>query len=256
MGKRLIALLGTVTMLAAACGGARVDSSPTALDGAWELESGTLDGVPIPLVDGSRVTLNASGSGISGTAACNQYGGLLATEAWELTLHELSITEMACEPNVMESEAAYVSAIQRVNLAAREGDHLILTGPEAELRFVQVPPVPDEALVGTTWVLDGLVSGDAVASVRGAAVGLVFRADGTFTAGTGCRTLSGTYVVIGDEVQTPEMTAEGECPADLADQDGHVVAVLEGFAVAVDGGRLTLTARGNEGLVYRAEDGA
>jgi heat shock protein HslJ len=252
MVTRLIALIGLVAVLVVACGGARVDSSETALDGTWALESGTLDGAPIPLVDGYPITFNASGSAFNGTAACNQYGGLFAVEAWEMTIHEFNITEMACEPAVMESEGAYVLAIRRINLASHEGDRLVLTGPGTELRFVATPEVPDDALVGTTWILDGLASGNSVSTVRGDPLDLVFHADGTFRAGTGCRTLSGSYLVSGNHVEMPELTTEGECPAELQAQDDHVVAVFEGFTVAIDGDRLTMTAAGNEGLVYRA----
>lgn len=250
MRRWLIA--GVIATLVAACGGARVDDSASALDGAWQLESGTLDGASIPLVDGYPITFDASGSAFGGTAACNQYGGLFAVEAWEMTVHELHITEMACEADVMASEGAYVLAIRRVNLASHEGDHLVLTGPETELRFVAVPEVPDEALTGTTWILDSLIADDTVSTVSGDSLDLVFAADGTFRAGTGCRTLSGSYTITGNAVQTPEMAADGECPAELQAQDGHVVAVFEGFTVAVDGDRLTLTAAGNQGLGYRA----
>jgi hypothetical protein len=46
---------------------------------------------------------------------------------------------------------------------------------------------------------------------------------------------------------------QGECPADLAEQDGHIVGVLEGFRASIDGQQLTLTGDGGEGLIYRAD---
>lgn len=251
MGKRLIALW-VLAMLLPACGGAEVDASTNPLDGAWQLESGTLDGEPIPLVEGYRITFTAVGTGFSGTAACNQYSGRFGIEAWELTFEDLTTTEMACEPDVMASEAAYIFAVRRIDKAAHEDDRLVLTGPGTELRFVALPPPPDEALVATTWILDGLISGDSVSTVQGDPLTLVFDPDGTFVAGTGCRTLSGTYVISGDEVHTQESSAEGECAADLQAQDDQVVSVLERFTVAIDGSRLTVSAAGSRGLLYRA----
>ena len=51
-----------------------------------------------------------------------------------------------------------------------------------------------------------------------------------------------------------EMTAHGECPAELEAQDGHVVTVLgDGFSAGVDGQLLTLTSSGDLGLVYRSD---
>ena len=46
-----------------------------------------------------------------------------------------------------------------------------------------------------------------------------------------------------------EMTAEGECPAELEAQDSHVVSVLgDGFSAVVDGQLLTLSSSGDLGL--------
>lgn len=82
---------------------------------------------------------------------------------------------------------------------------------------------------------------------------LEFRADGTLSGSTGCRKLTGTYVVKGDEILATELAAEGRCPKDLADQDAHVVTVLgDGFTVAIEGDQLTLMSMGNLGLVYRS----
>jgi hypothetical protein len=50
-----------------------------------------------------------------------------------------------------------------------------------------------------------------------------------------------------------ELSAHGDCPVELRDQDAVVVRVLgDGFRVEVDHEILTLTSTGNEGLAYRA----
>jgi hypothetical protein len=60
--------------------------------------------------------------------------------------------------------------------------------------------------------------------------------------------------VSGADVAMTEMTAHGECPAELETQDGHVVTVLgDGFRAVVDGQLLTLTSSGDLGLVYRSD---
>jgi hypothetical protein len=43
-----------------------------------------------------------------------------------------------------------------------------------------------------------------------------------------------------------------ECPAELAQQDGHVVTVLERFRASIDGDVATLTGDAGQGLSYRA----
>ena len=49
----------------------------------------------------------------------------------------------------------------------------------------------------------------------------------------------GPYLVAGDEIETPNLRADGDCPVELERQDGHVIGVLEGgFTVAIEGDRL------------------
>jgi len=92
-----------------------------------------------------------------------------------------------------------------------------------ELRLVQQPPVPTEALVGTTWMLDTLLDGEVASSVAGDAATLMLQHAGGFIGSTGCRSLSGQYMVVGDDVPCTTFAADGDCPDELAAQDGHVV---------------------------------
>jgi hypothetical protein len=48
---------------------------------------------------------------------------------------------------------------------------------------------------------------------------------------------------------------ETECPAELSEQDSHVVGVIgDGFVPSIKGDLLTLLDPGGVGLVYRAEE--
>lgn len=254
--KSLVTVAGVlvVALFTSGCSIVTGDSDDLPVVGDWELVTGTAGEEVVPLVPGYRITFSSDGSTFAGTAACNAYGGSINTEARALSLEELFVTEMACRSKVMASEQAYLSALQLVNATTRDGEVLLLSGDATELWFVAVAPVPEEALVGTPWVLETLIDGETASSAIGDAVALEIREDGTLTAGTGCRTLTGTWIAIGDEIATPELAAEGECTAQLERQDGHVVGVLEGgFTVDIDGDRLTLTAAGDQGLVYRAD---
>jgi heat shock protein HslJ len=163
------------------------------------------------------------------------------------------MTEMACAERVMAAETAFLEALPRVVDAARDGDRLMLTGPDVEFVFDRLAPVPLAQLVGTDWVLDSMVARDVVSSVAGDPATLRLDAGGAFSGSTGCRTFSGRWVTANGGISPTDLGMEGECPPELADQDGHVVGVLEGFRAAVDGQTLTLTGDGGEGLVYRAE---
>jgi heat shock protein HslJ len=225
------------------------------LTGSWELEEGTVRGEAIPIVDGHRISLIVEGSTAGGVAACNHYGGTVSVVGDEVTFSQVSQTEMACQAeDAMTAEQRYLTALGLVHTAARDGERLVLTGVGTDLRFRLQAPVPEAALVDTEWILESIIDGDAASSTAGDAR-LELRSDGTFVGSTGCRSLTGRYIVYGDTVQVTEMGAEAECPEALVDQDGRVIGVIEGpFTVAIEGDTLTITSPGNQGLVFRAAD--
>lgn len=222
--------------------------------GAWVLTEGSGPSGPIPMVDDSRITMTIQGDQINGTAACNSYGGKIAINGNRLRIGDLAQTLIGCIAEVAESEAAYMAAIARVTGFERDGDTLTLGGPDVRLTFRLLPPVPQADIVGTMWVLETVVTGDAASSVQGEAT-LALAADGTFSGLTGCRSLAGRYLVQGDEILFTELRADGECPASMEPQDSVIVSVLgDGFTAVVEGDAMTLTA-GGQSLVYRAAPG-
>lgn len=230
---------------------------PTITGTTWVLQRGNGPLGEIVLVDGWPITLLLEEHTLGGTAACNSYGAAYALDGSALTASiELARNEMGCSPQaVMVSESAYLAALVEVKNVYLEGWELVLSGPETELVFAPVGDVPTATLVGTTWELDTLIQGETASTVSGDPALLMFGADGTFAASTGCRDLAGDYIVNGATVQLTSFGATGECPADLAAQDSSVISVLEGpMTVEIDGDRMTLTVPGNEGLIYRIHD--
>lgn len=231
---------------AAAADGADV---ATGISGSWIL----IDGVP--LVDGFPITLVSDDSGLRGTAACNSYFGDVAIDEDSITIGQLGQTEMGCEPLVMDAEFAFMQALQAVTNWSIEDGLLTLTGPDTPLVFVAEQPAPIEALVGTTWILETLAEGDMAWMPIGDPALLTLHDDGTFEGSTGCRILTGRWVENGAQLDFPETAADGDCPADVREQDGLVVAVLgDGFRAVVDGQLLSIESLGNQALVYRASD--
>lgn len=221
---------------------------------AWGLEAGTLDGAPVNIVLGFPITLSFTEEWVEGTAACNDYFATYSSSSTTLTFGELGHTAMGCIPEeVMESESAYLWALSRVHGFSSTKDRLTLIGEGVELVFVPLPPAPITELTGKVWLLVGLFRGDAVSNVGGDRATLELYTDGSMLASTGCRSLHASYVVSGAEIRVPELAANGECPPDLQDQDGHVIAVLgDRFRGVVDGRRLIVTSQGGLGLAYRA----
>ncbi|MGZ8563819.1 MAG: META domain-containing protein [Candidatus Limnocylindria bacterium] len=246
--------IGVLALLLAGCsllsGGANA-----ALDGEWQLQNGSNQGAAIPNPPGRRITLTIDGADVGGISACNHYGGTLDVSGTTIRISALGMTEMACiDDGVMAAEAAYLDALPRATGATRSGNSLVLRGPQVELRFALVPPVPNAALVGTAWVLQSLISGDAVSSTSGDPATLQLNADGSLTASTGCREVTGSYTISGTQVQvTLDPYDLVGCADPVGAQDVQVLAVIgsaNGFSVAIGGNSMTLTATG-QGLGYR-----
>lgn len=264
--RSVAGLLAALLLLLAACGGTTGNRTPSPSPsggtgmvdaiGDWRLVEGEDAGVAIPLVEGHDVTMTVAGSRVSGRSACNQYGGEIVVEGGQVRFGATSMTEMACEEPVMASESAFHVAMAKIRAAHREGDRLTLSGDGVRLVFAWVEPPPTAEIVGTTWRLDSLITGEVVSSVMGDPATLVLAADGSLTGGTGCRTFTGRWTEANGEILFNELSMDqGECDPALAAQDDHVVGVLgDGFRAAVDGQRLTLTSTGNLGLGYLTTD--
>jgi len=225
-------------------------------DGAWVLTSGTYDGRQLALLDSHPVTLVLDGDEVFGTSACNHYGGTVMNTADGVWFGQLGGTDMACMPRAaMDLERDYLTALAGITAADRNGASLVLSGGGTTLTFAFEPPPPTADLVGTTWVLESLITGDAASSVAGQPT-LLLRADGSVSGSTGCRTFRGTWVESGAQLDFVEFTMGDEtCGSALTPQDSHVVVVLgDGFTAAVDGPTLTASDPDGNGLVYRAQE--
>ena len=224
--------------------------------GTWELTAGSVDGESISVPAGSRVTLAVDGDMVGGTAACNGYGGDIRVEGAAVRIGPLSGTDMACAQAVLRAEEQFREGLPRVSTASREGDVLTLSGAGVSLRFALQAPVAIDDVVGHVWVLKTITDRGTSWSPVGKPT-LRLLDDGTLSGSTGCRDLEGRYVVYGDGITTPELGADGECPADLQDQDNHVIFLLEGsFRARVEGDRLMLTSDGGPDAVYVRQSAA
>jgi heat shock protein HslJ len=244
------AVLLLAALLATGCADPAAGSSDVL--GDWYLAEGTADGVPLPQLT-EPATLTIGPDELSGTSFCNHYGSTYRIDGATLAVDGLGGTDMACAHDVMAAESAYLGALGRADTVGHDGADLLLTGDGIRLRFSPVPPAPDRELAGTRWVLDTLVDGEVASSTLGEPAVLLLRPDQTAEASTGCRTVTGTWLVEDGALVIDDLLADGTCPPDVVRQDDHVAAVLAGGPVAeISEDRLTLTGPDGRGLVYRA----
>lgn len=225
-------------------------NSESAVLGEWELRSGSRLEGDFPLVDGHPITITFLVDGsASGVAACNRFSGAYDLDGPVLRFRELSVTEMGCEPVVQEAESAFLDVLGQRLVVARDGDTLTLTAEGISVQFVAVVPIPTAELVGTTWNLHSLFSGNSASNASGEAM-LLLNADGTFSATTGCRSITGTYRVVADQISVAESVSDGSCGPDEMRQDDHVLRVLKASRAEIEGDQLRLWNSEGDGLGY------
>ncbi|MGH1490499.1 MAG: META domain-containing protein [Acidimicrobiales bacterium] len=265
-----VALLA-LCLLAAGCGSdASVDagsgdtepdgSAISEFEGEWILIDGEIDGASFAPLDGFPITLNITGDRIGGNASCNGFGGTFAVDGNSLALGDVSITEMACLDNeAMSSEQTFIQAFWRttgIELTGIEpGETLTLSGDGVNLHYIRETPTADADVIGTVWILDTIIRGDAASStIQGLDEGnLILDEQGTFTAATGCREIAGTYTLDGGQLELAFDMETYACEEPAGQQDTAVLAVLgKASAVEIDETRLTLLVDdGLNGLSFR-----
>jgi heat shock protein HslJ len=232
----------------------------TTVDLAAELDGRTFVSTAVEgyqLVDGTQVQLTFDGANIGATAGCNQLSSGWTLEGTVLVVPAMAMTQMACTPATLMDQDTWLSALltSRPSVAL-DGDTLTLTsdGTVVTLQDREVTD-PDVPLEGTTWNVEGLISGDAVSTVpAGGRVPSLVLEDGTVTVDTGCNRGSGSYE-LGDGQITfgPLATTRAACtdPA-AAEAERIVLTTLTGTATYdIEADVLTLQT-GSEGLMLRA----
>ncbi|MEO7230891.1 MAG: META domain-containing protein, partial [Candidatus Limnocylindrales bacterium] len=170
--RPILALLAVACIAASACSGAGSGTTgpsastsltdPAALDGRVFLST-RVDGPA--LVAGSVIRLAFEGGNISVHAGCNSMSGTYSIDGDRLEVGALATTEMACEPALMEQDR-WVAGLLSAATISLSGDALTLASSGVRLSLLDREVAdPDRPLIGTSWLLDGIVAGGAVSSV-------------------------------------------------------------------------------------------
>jgi heat shock protein HslJ len=268
-----IAILIVIGSLAACASGAAPASTPGmspdpapgagGLAGRAFLSVAVTDGgVDRPLVPGTRIRLDFTNGGLSASAGCNTMGARSRIDGGRLIVDQMSTTDMGCSAALGAQDAWLATFLTSMPDFTLAGTDFTLSSGSIVLRLQDRRVVePDQPLVGTTWTLDSIISGDVVSSVPSDAIATVaFNADGTLTVFTGCNQGGAKWGQVVDGLQITELVlTKKACSGSGGQLEAAVVAVLRAGTITVEikADSLTLQAgssgpAGPTGLGFRA----
>jgi heat shock protein HslJ len=257
MRRRPLPFLATATATAIAiivfgCSAAGAPSpSPVALDGHTYLST-EIEGAE--LVPGTRVRLSFADGQLNGNAGCNIMGGVYSIDGDRLVTTQMSMTEMGCDEARSRQDEWLARFLSSSVTFALGADTLTLTDGTIRLTLLdEEVATPDQPLEGTRWVLDGIVSGDAVSSVPAGVTAAIQISGGRVDVEAGCNRGGGSVEVTPDALGFgPLVLTKMACDAGPSAVEAAVVAVLTGaVGYTIDADTLTLDAD-EAGLIFRA----
>ena len=135
--KLLLPLLLTITTSLAM----ETNQAPVRLPGsAWQVT--TFAGQP-PLAD-HPITFEFDNEGnIAGDGSCNRFGGSCKIEGDKIEVGPLRSTRRACEPDIMQQEHKFLALLSAAATWVMDGEELVLTALDGEIRARRVPPKSD-----------------------------------------------------------------------------------------------------------------
>jgi heat shock protein HslJ len=233
-------------------------AAPAGLDGRHFLSvSVTEDGAPRPLVRGTQIRLTFGDGDVSAQAGCNIFGGSYSLDGDILIVTGGAMTEMGCdEPRHAQDDwlFTFLGSHPSVQL---DGNDLTLTSATVVIKLLDREVAePDQQLVGPTWVLSSIITGDAVSSIPvGVSPTISFTADGRVEYFSGCNSGGGQYAVDGGRLGFANLVMTDMACAGAAGQvEAEVIAMLaaDDIQFSIDADNLTLQA-GDLGIMFTAQ---
>ena len=252
LARALLAL----PLLLTACAATTAGSGPS-LDGRSFLSTAVTDGGRThQLVAQTRIRISFKDGQISLSAGCNTMGGAYAVHDGRLDVSNLATTDMGCDEVRMTQDewlAGFITAGPTIRL---DGNDLRLASGETVIKLLDREVAePDQPLVGPTWTVVSVISGDAMSSVPdGVVATLQFNADGKVLINTGCNGAGGTYTVRGDTLAFSDIVTELKlCQDQRNGMEAAVLGVVRAGEVTytIEAKLLTLTA-GDKGLLLQS----
>lgn len=214
------------------------------------------------IVEGSTISLTFTDGLISANAGCNSMSGGYTVADGVLEVETMAMTQMACEPALMEQDAALADFLGSKPAILVTGDTLTLGDETRGMTLLDREVAdPDRPLAGTAWTVTTVVTGDAAISGWGEATATLNieladgATDGTALVEAGCNRGSATVTVTESSLTFgPLALTKMMCDAAAMELEAAVTATLAGeVTYDIEADQLTLT-NGTNGLVLTSSD--
>ncbi|WP_411077397.1 META domain-containing protein [Streptomyces sp. cmx-10-25] len=223
----------------------------------WTVDKVTVGGNASDAPDGADVAFEEDGR-VVGRGGCNTFNATVTVKGDILTATPGPRTGMACSDDRMRFEKDLVKAFSGELKGTLENDTLTLTSPDGRnvLALTAEQPAP---LRGTTWKVDGLLSGKTASSLPAGSEGkarIVLGEDGKVTGNLGCNNFSATAKADATTltVEGPAATTRMMCTGPQMKLETTLYELLDGpLTYRLDHRTLTLTDASGEGLTATAE---
>ncbi len=228
-----------------------------ALNGRTFLSITVTDGgVVKPLVPNTVIRISFTDGQLGASAGCNTMGGTYTIDGNTLIFHGGGMTEMGCDPARHAQDDWLFGILGARPTITLNGNDLVLTSGTTTITMLDREIVePDQPLVGPTWTLSSIITGEAVSSIPTEVTATIeFHADGSVDIQPGCNSGGGSYTVDGDAITfTNLITTKMASMGPGGSVETAVLNVLDAQAItfAIDAGTLTLMA-GDFGLQFTA----
>jgi heat shock protein HslJ len=220
-------------LLAAASAGCTLASDNAnggLVNSSWTVR--TINGVAVNPAAPPTMTFAQDGT-VGGSTSCNQYSGPFRTDGDQISIGDVSMTQMLCEGEANAQETAFLGALRAAQTwrLTQTGD-LELGGVSAIVAAPGIaelprPPDPGAGLGGTSW---DLVEMGPTADFARIVPTIEFGADGTVSGFAGCNTFSGSYTTDGDRlVLGPLATTEMGCERPASAVEAEYLQALSGL---------------------------
>ena len=199
MTRRALPCLAlAVAAILAACSvrARRPAPRPPTLDGHTYLSTAIEGAILVP---GTQVRLTFADGNLNATAGCNTMGGTYSIDGEPARDHPAVHDRDGLRRRPPAPGRVARAVPGRGHVRRSEADTLTLTDGTIRLTLLDKEvATPDQPLEGTSWVLDGIVSGDAVSSVPAGVTAAIQIAAGRVEVNAGCNTGGGTVQVTAD----------------------------------------------------------